>query len=293
MLGIHRALIVLMLAFCIPVGAAQASVVSGMASDPAGDIESPEGYVAMNDVLSYSASYDSTGRIDVSVQYAAFGRPSDGIHNPHPDFWVYASFGRWETRTGRCSAPALDANGNFNSALGVPGDAVVGIYEGAGIPQVRATVIGHDPQLRRDGLTYDPGAARFSGYVQGISLAGRGYDCLTSIVSTAHGTLDTVTPFCMGPTGTATCTRSVPAEAKWISPKDGQTISGIYSEGGAHNCLVRVAGPVVRTENYVDGQLHDTQINPPWSCEWDTRDVNNGVHTLAVKAYDAAGSTLR
>ena len=50
--------------------------------------------------------------------------------------------------------------------------------------------------------------------------------------------------------------------AQWLSPKDGQTVSGMLTEGGtgAHNCAVKVTGPVVRTENYVDGKLNDTQV---------------------------------
>ena len=78
--------------------------------------------------------------------------------------------------------------------------------------------------------------------------------------------------------------------AKWLSPKDGQTVSGKLTERGvgAQNCEVKVSGPVARTENYVDGTLNDTQVYSPWSCEWDTRNYVNGAHLLTVKAYDAA-----
>ena len=82
--------------------------------------------------------------------------------------------------------------------------------------------------------------------------------------------------------------------ALWLSPKDGQTVWGKLTEGGAgaHNCAVKVTGPVVRTENYVDGKLNDTQAFAPWSCEWDTRNYVNGGHRLTVRAYDAANNMI-
>ena len=68
--------------------------------------------------------------------------------------------------------------------------------------------------------------------------------------------------------------------ARWLSPEEGQTVSGVLSESGigAQRCEAKVTGPVVRTENYVDGQLNDTQLFAPWACEWDTRNYVNGGH---------------
>ena len=82
--------------------------------------------------------------------------------------------------------------------------------------------------------------------------------------------------------------------AKWQSPKDGQTVSGTLSESsvGAQKCAVATVGPVVRTENYVDGKLNDTQVYSPWGCEWNTRNYVNGGHLLTVKAYDAANNVI-
>ena len=82
--------------------------------------------------------------------------------------------------------------------------------------------------------------------------------------------------------------------AKWLSPKDGQTVSGKLTERGvgAQNCEVKVSGPVARTENYVDGTLNDTQVYSPWSCEWDTRNYVNGAHLPTVKAYNAAHNVI-
>ena len=61
---------------------------------------------------------------------------------------------------------------------------------------------------------------------------------------------------------------------------------------GAQNCEAKVTGPVVRTENYVDGRLNDTQVYSPWGCVWDTRNYVNGGHLLTVKAYDAANNVI-
>ena len=271
----HHGLIALIVAFCLPATAAHATVVRGSVEDPVRDVRSAEGYVPMNDLTALAVTYDSAGRVDLSVRYAAYGRPADGIHSPHPDFWVSATLGIWDVASGRCA-----------------GGAVVAMYEGPAIPHTRAQLIGSSEELRNDGLTYDTAAARFSGSVAGAALARRSYDCVTSVVSTAHETTDTAASFCMGPGGKRSCPVPAPPEVAWVSPRNGQTISGVYSEGGANNCLVRVSGPVARTENYVDGRLHDTQVNPPWACEWDTRDVANGVHRLTVKAYDADGRLL-
>ena len=49
---------------------------------------------------------------------------------------------------------------------------------------------------------------------------------------------------------------------------------------------------MVRTENYVDGKLNDTQVFHPWGCVWDTRNYVNGGHLLTVKAYDAANNVI-
>ena len=83
--------------------------------------------------------------------------------------------------------------------------------------------------------------------------------------------------------------------AKWSSPKDGATVSGTLTEveTGAKKCLVKVDGPVSRTENYVDGKLNDTQVYAPWGCVWNTRNYVNGGHLLTVKAFDKNDRVIR
>jgi hypothetical protein len=84
---------------------------------------------------------------------------------------------------------------------------------------------------------------------------------------------------------------TTPPFVAWRKPVSGQVISGVLSEG-AGTCLVDahdISG-IARTENFIDGVLHDTQVSAPWSCEIDTRTLADGPHTLKVRAYDRAGN---
>jgi hypothetical protein len=61
---------------------------------------------------------------------------------------------------------------------------------------------------------------------------------------------------------------------KWLSPANGQTVSGVYSEGtsgGRKRCEIRAPAETAKVENYVDGRLNDVQVYFPWSCEWTRR----------------------
>lgn len=47
---------------------------------------------------------------------------------------------------------------------------------------------------------------------------------------------------------------------------------------------------VVKVDFYVDGVLLGTDSSSPYGTKWDTTVASNGVHKLAVKAYDARGN---
>jgi chitinase len=47
---------------------------------------------------------------------------------------------------------------------------------------------------------------------------------------------------------------------------------------------------VTKVEFYVDGQLNGSSTLAAFSFAWNTVAASNGTHTLAVKAYDAAGN---
>ena len=119
-----------------------------------------------------------------------------------------------------------------------------------------------------------------------VDRRGRGTGLLPGFVPT--GRLMAAAPTATAPT------------VRWESPRDGQTVSGIYSETprgrqGWHSCQVEARDNVGidRTDNLVDGEFHDRQISAPYSCEWDTREVPDGRHTLTVVAYDRAGNSAR
>ena len=84
------------------------------------------------------------------------------------------------------------------------------------------------------------------------------------------------------------------ASASWVSPKDGQTGSGLLTEVAADRRSAWRGSQAgwCDTENYVDGKLNDTQVFHPWGCVWDTRNYVNGGHLLTVKAYDAASNLI-
>lgn len=147
--------------------------------------------------------------------------------------------------------------------------------------------------------------------IQDLGIAGRGYDCVGDIASrqtgsyagdfNGYGRDDEVAAFCFdGPCPAPALNDTSPPTVRWVSPVDGATDSGVYTErapntGGRYRCLVAVSDDaggsgIDRTENYVDGKLNDTQFNPPYACEWDTRTVPDGRHQLTVRAYDRKGN---
>jgi hypothetical protein len=127
------------------------------------------------------------------------------------------------------------------------------------------------------------------------AFARRGYNCVVGVrlETPAEGADQIAGPFCMSPSGTVGCDRVGPAPIgiRWISPQDGQTVAGFLHEGPG-NCLAESSGPVVRTENWVDGAFHDAQANLPWGCELDTTTLSDGPHTLTVRAFAADGRSV-
>ena len=107
---------------------------------------------------------------------------------------------------------------------------------------------------------------------------------------------DQVDGFCVGAGGCFQAPPAVdttPPSVSWVTPREGQRIAGVLSESSATpTCLVnaRDGSGIARTENYVDGQFNDAQVNPPYSCELDTRRLADGPHTLTVRALDPAGN---
>jgi thermitase len=78
---------------------------------------------------------------------------------------------------------------------------------------------------------------------------------------------------------------SAPTVAIW-NPSSGAVVAGTMQVQGS--ALDNVA--VTKVEFYVDGQLNGSSTLAAFSFAWNTATPTNGAHTLAVKAYDAAGN---
>ncbi len=73
------------------------------------------------------------------------------------------------------------------------------------------------------------------------------------------------------------------------SPVSGITASGILSiTARAYDDVA-----ITKVESYIDGVLFGTDTTDPYSFDWNTTRLPNGLHSLMARAYDAAGhSTL-
>lgn len=79
---------------------------------------------------------------------------------------------------------------------------------------------------------------------------------------------------------------STPPTSSITSPSAGSALSG--NAAVAATATDNVA--VTKVELYVDGSLIGNDTTSPYSFVWNTSAIANGVHTLFVKAYDAAGN---
>ncbi len=81
-----------------------------------------------------------------------------------------------------------------------------------------------------------------------------------------------------------------PPDLLFLYPTAGSTVSGTVDI----SVDILDASEIIKTEIYIDGQLTAIQNNPfiPWTYSWDTTPFeNNMIHTIYVKATDAAGNT--
>ena len=70
------------------------------------------------------------------------------------------------------------------------------------------------------------------------------------------------------------------------APTNGATVSGTVTMTASASDDVGVA----RVEFLVDGAVVATDTAAPWSAAWNSSAATNGGHTLAARAYDAAGN---
>jgi thermitase len=79
---------------------------------------------------------------------------------------------------------------------------------------------------------------------------------------------------------------TLPPEAVLVAPSDGAVLAGTVSVAASASDDVGVT----QVEFYADGRLLGTDTVAPYACPWYTQYENDGWHTLAVLAYDAAGN---
>jgi len=72
------------------------------------------------------------------------------------------------------------------------------------------------------------------------------------------------------------------------SPEEGQELKGMIRIHGTATDDVAVMGVVVRIDG---GEWSNAEGANNWEYVWDTRDVENGLHTIEVKAYDAGSES--
>ena len=137
-----------------------------------------------------------------------------------------------------------------------------------------------------------PDGRTLSGRFQAAALVRQNLRCISQIGLSSG---DQVSRFCLDGPGCFApppTQDTTPPEVAWVTPTNGQVVSGRLRETSPPVCLVnaRDSSGIARTENYVDGKFNDQQVFAPWSCEIDTTLLADGPHTLMVRAYDKAGN---
>jgi hypothetical protein len=261
---------------------AEAAVVSGGITDPKGD-GSHSNDVRPWDLAGFTLTYDDAGSLTASYT----------IHDVGGVYWlpyhVVGKVGVWRPSSGTCDVTStgglsLDLNPNIDAPVPYSWLSYAVAGHNGGASQTVETV-----------ATAIPGGHRFT-HRDVAAFAQRGYGCVTDVaLEGGAGALDAADTkvFCLGPAGTTPCAAPPrPIQIKWASPRDGQTVSGVLREG-PRRCWAESTGPIVRTENWVDGRFHDAQATYPWGCEIDTRRLSNGIHRLTVKAFAGDGRSVQ
>jgi hypothetical protein len=284
-----------LMSVCAFTGTAAAATVSGSVDDE--QDATPEvlwnGQVRDNpDLKRLSVTYESTtGTINAGVElWRALAYDGNAQYGT-----LYVTLGSRFDSAGRCVADTS-------------GDPTVFVqfyrsYSPYDYVQASAQFVGFNGTV---GGAQSPAPAdwsRLSASVAADPSKNRSYKCARDVRLESSGT-DEARPFCLSgspcPTDTPGPIERDPPTVRWVSPRDGQVVSGIYAEKtrgrqGWHGCLVeaRDSSGIDRTENLVDGQFHDRQIDAPYACEWDTREVSDGRHTLTAVAYDRWNNSAR
>ncbi len=207
---------------------------------------------------------------------------------------------------GRCSAPTT--NPNTGAAVGRTGDPVLDLsvytdyqrgwtdFQAYGYMRVAGYsgavgVSSGTQSADRRGVTWTFGPVP--------ALVRRDLTCVTSIVMGRWtDNPDEASPFFFSgfaPPPPATDDVTAPV-VSWQSPRQGQTISGIWQEAGGNGrsaCRIGATDDVgvTRVDVFLDGDFLNQELYAPWACVLDTTAIANGTHTLRAVAYDARGNS--
>jgi hypothetical protein len=273
----------------------QAAVFTGAAADPAGDLSLDLGDglpIPPVDFTNVVVRYDDVaGRVDLSYTFS---------QTPAVSQDVVAGVGLGSIQAnGECSAPEMRQTQWIPYDFPPQGQAAVwGRSSGfaGSVSGFVSNFAGADVRWESTAMFDWPGTENrtWNFATRQPALEGKHYTCVRAAMWLQGGGDGIGADWFDGSVFALQPAAVTSPSAEWIAPRDGQTVSGRLTERGpgAQNCEARVVGLVVRTENYVDGRLNDTQVTAPWSCEWDTRNYVNGGHLLTVKAYDAANNVI-
>lgn len=131
--------------------------------------------------------------------------------------------------------------------------------------------------------------------------AGASTSSVWTVTSPSSGVVEQTNPLYSTAYDTSATTSAATAQANYIvtapdatpptvaitSPADGSTVRGGKVAVSATAADDR---GVAKVEFWVDGNLMATDTSAPYSFNWNLRKVTVGPHTLAVRAFDAAGN---
>lgn len=185
------------------------------------------------------------------------------------------------------SAGAVSIAGFTISAdFPVTGSAAIGSYRGGGdafVLQINAsgTALSYSSYL--GGTSTDQGNAIALDGAKNVYVTGYTYssDFPVTNGSVLPSTLSTFAAKYLEGSDTVAPTCAI------TSPADGATVSGTVSLTASASDNVGVA----KVEFLVDGAVIGTDLYSPYSASWNTAGFANGSHSLACRAYDAAGNT--
>jgi chitodextrinase len=172
---------------------------------------------------------------------------------------------------------AADSTNNSYS-LDIDGAACVVVGDSGTIPANAWTWVNY-----KNGSTTTPISLSLTGGDHTLKLVGREQNVkVDRIMALAD---QACTPTSTGNNCTTTAD-ATPPNVAISAPANGTTVSGTAAVSATATDNIGVT----RVEFYVDNSLRSTDTTSPYGYSWDTSALTNGAHSVAVKAYDAAGN---